>query len=344
MSIFTAGDRTPFTYIIKCVPTGELYYGVRYAKGCQPSDLWKTYFTSSKKVKERIQLFGVSSFDIQIRKVFSCAVAARIWEDKVLRRMNVIQDPKWLNQNNGVTFTNRIHPLQGKRCVYIFEFQKYKWVDLSLANVLVEQGRGIIQGAKKPEDHGKKVSQRMKGRKKSESHLANIIKSFNKNPKIRGYKIFTDGKSNIRIQPGDVIPNGFVPGSCTKGKSIPNIHKGQNYEEIYGRERSDTMKMQKSKLFKDNNPGSKNKGKNYEEIYGQERADKLRAQKALIGKQNIKIYNMYKDEILVFSGTRLEASQFLHATYGGPKNMNNIYNRKWLSDLHITICIQYMNR
>jgi len=38
----------PYTYKLIFKPTGQYYYGVRYAKGCQPSDLWDKYFTSSK--------------------------------------------------------------------------------------------------------------------------------------------------------------------------------------------------------------------------------------------------------------------------------------------------------
>lgn len=44
MSIF-------YTYLIKCIPTGEYYYGVRYSVNSNPDELQKTYFTSSKVVK-----------------------------------------------------------------------------------------------------------------------------------------------------------------------------------------------------------------------------------------------------------------------------------------------------
>ena len=45
-------DRIPYTYIIGWSSLNKWYYGVRYAKNCKPEDLWKTYFTSSKHVKE----------------------------------------------------------------------------------------------------------------------------------------------------------------------------------------------------------------------------------------------------------------------------------------------------
>lgn len=37
----------PFTYLIGWSKYDKWYYGVRFAKGCNPDDLWNTYFTSS---------------------------------------------------------------------------------------------------------------------------------------------------------------------------------------------------------------------------------------------------------------------------------------------------------
>jgi len=42
----------PYTYLIKFLPTGQVYYGSSYAnnkhKVSNPEQLWITYFTSSK--------------------------------------------------------------------------------------------------------------------------------------------------------------------------------------------------------------------------------------------------------------------------------------------------------
>jgi len=75
----------PFTYRIQFIPTGEYYYGVRYRKGCQPSDLWNKYFTSSKKVKNLIRKFGKDCFTIEIRKTFKYPEEAILWEHRVNR-------------------------------------------------------------------------------------------------------------------------------------------------------------------------------------------------------------------------------------------------------------------
>lgn len=87
-----------YTYLIGWKTHNKYYYGVRYAKNCQPDDLWNTYFTSSKHVKMFREENGEPDI-IQIRKIFNDFNSARLWETKVLKRMNVINEDKWLNKN-----------------------------------------------------------------------------------------------------------------------------------------------------------------------------------------------------------------------------------------------------
>ena len=77
----------PFTYLIKHIPSGKVYYGLRYAKKCHPSDLWTTYFTSSTDVEKLIKKDGKDAFLFEVRKTFSDRSKAIEWEKKVLRRM-----------------------------------------------------------------------------------------------------------------------------------------------------------------------------------------------------------------------------------------------------------------
>ena len=70
----------PFTYLIKFKPTGQVYYGVRYARKCNPSQLWTTYFTTSKIIKQLIKEYGISEFEFQIRRVFNTKESAVLWE------------------------------------------------------------------------------------------------------------------------------------------------------------------------------------------------------------------------------------------------------------------------
>ena len=83
-------DRNCFTYLIVNKVTNNVYYGARYARGCDPSDLWTTYFTSSKIVKLAIKKYGVDSFVVEVRKTFGSDYKRCLkWEHTVLRRLKV---------------------------------------------------------------------------------------------------------------------------------------------------------------------------------------------------------------------------------------------------------------
>jgi len=81
----------PYTYLLKFKPTGQVYYGVSYINHyrgkAHPSQLWNTYFSSSKYVKELIKIYGQEMFDVQVRKVFVCREDAIKWEHKVLKNL-----------------------------------------------------------------------------------------------------------------------------------------------------------------------------------------------------------------------------------------------------------------
>lgn len=88
----------PFTYRIIC-PDGRYYYGVRYAKGCSPDDLWTTYFTSSKVIKELLKTTDPKDFKYEIRKIFQLAEDALIYERRVLKR--IVGKDNCINQHIG---------------------------------------------------------------------------------------------------------------------------------------------------------------------------------------------------------------------------------------------------
>lgn len=91
----------PYTYYIYHRPTNKHYYGVQYGKMSCPDNLWKTYFTSSKKIKSLIRQYGKDSFHVEIRKLFDSPKKAKLWENKVLRKMKVLHREDWLNDNIG---------------------------------------------------------------------------------------------------------------------------------------------------------------------------------------------------------------------------------------------------
>jgi hypothetical protein len=90
----------PFTYLIGWSKNDQYYYGVRYAIGCRPTDLWESYFTSSDEVGKYVEENGEPDI-IQIRKTFDNPETAREWEHKVLRRMRVVKRDDFLNKSAG---------------------------------------------------------------------------------------------------------------------------------------------------------------------------------------------------------------------------------------------------
>lgn len=85
-----------YTYLIGWSKLNRWYYGVRYAKDAHPNELWTRYFTSSRVVEHFAKINGDPDV-IEIRKTFDSPVKARLWESKVLTRMNVSSDSRFLN-------------------------------------------------------------------------------------------------------------------------------------------------------------------------------------------------------------------------------------------------------
>jgi hypothetical protein len=51
-----------------------------------------------------------------VRRTFQTADEAKSWEEKVIRRLNIVKNEMWLNrQNAGKTFRNDIHSEETKK-------------------------------------------------------------------------------------------------------------------------------------------------------------------------------------------------------------------------------------
>lgn len=87
----------PYTYLIGWSKHNKWYYGVQTGKNCHPRHLWSKYYTSSKIVKLFRKIHGEPDV-IKVRRTFKDSKAAFEWEIKVLRRLSVISQDKWLNQ------------------------------------------------------------------------------------------------------------------------------------------------------------------------------------------------------------------------------------------------------
>lgn len=100
----TANDRTPYTYLIRFIPTGQVYYGSRTGYGCHPNELFNfnirekdRYVTSSKLVKSLLNTYGPEAFEWEVRRVFDDPKRCLDWERRVLSKFSVEDDPRFLN-------------------------------------------------------------------------------------------------------------------------------------------------------------------------------------------------------------------------------------------------------
>jgi hypothetical protein len=170
MSIYTY---TPFTYLIGWKSQNLWYYGVRYAKGCKPEDLWLTYFTSSKLVtKVRLEL-GEPDI-IEVRKTFNNKYAAQLWESKLLRRISAATNPKFLNKSNGDKNFYDIGPRS-----------------LETKNKISNSRKGSKMNPRSPETKTK-ISEALKNKPKSKEARENMARA-----KI-GRKFSEEHKENMR--------------------------------------------------------------------------------------------------------------------------------------------------
>ena len=93
-------ETKPFTYFLQWTTINKCYYGVRYAQGCNPTDLMTTYFSSSKKVKELITNIGLPDVYF-VDEVFDNKQDAVKYEHNYLKEINAAKCKSFLNRTNG---------------------------------------------------------------------------------------------------------------------------------------------------------------------------------------------------------------------------------------------------
>jgi hypothetical protein len=98
-------ETKPYTYLLKHLPTGKYYYGCRYARGCNPSEFWVNYKTSSTHVKKLIEEYGEDTFQFQIRKVFDDVEQCRNWETRVLKRIGAVKREDFINKTDNISIS-----------------------------------------------------------------------------------------------------------------------------------------------------------------------------------------------------------------------------------------------
>jgi hypothetical protein len=201
----------PYTYLIKHRPSGKVYYGYRSANKVDPQeDLWKHYFTSSPGVQKLIEETGADSFDVEIRRTFETKEQASNWETRVLRRCQVLEDERWINQN----IAGYIVPTEESR-KKISDFHKDK---------------------PKSEEHKLNLSKSQKGKPK--------INSKNQTPEYRALMSkLKSGPNNPMYGKGCTEERARKISEANKGRKAPN--KGVSMTEEQKQKLSEKMKGRK---------------------------------------------------------------------------------------------------
>ena len=93
-------DRTPYIYFLYWEAndrhSAKMYIGSQHGKGCHPSKLWKTYFTSSWYVKQFRQAFGEPDKIFTIECTDYEGQAGRM-EEMFLRKVRADRNQQFIN-------------------------------------------------------------------------------------------------------------------------------------------------------------------------------------------------------------------------------------------------------
>lgn len=158
---------TPFSYHLYHRPTNRHYYGIRFARGCHPNQLWTTYFSSSKVIKKLIEEYGTDSFEVSVRRTFHTANAALTWEHKVLRRLGAAQRSDWINRHNGGTSFRAPQHHTKKVRQMLLEYAKRpkseEWKAKARERMMINNAKRTAEGWKMPVDDVRRRAEAKRG-------------------------------------------------------------------------------------------------------------------------------------------------------------------------------------
>jgi len=236
---------TPYTYIIKHLPTNTFYYGCRWAKNCNPNDLWVTYFTSSDEVAKLIKQYGKHSFIYHVHKTFDNAESCVAFEMYYLKKINAMHNNKFINKTNGNGYYNTIgkpSPHKGKSNERAKGTKMYNNGEQVGFFKEGKEPDGWVKGKlKTPWNKSKKAEDdiriRMGSDKSGQTQRKNKVPVWNKgltkkdHPSIMKYattlihvntgksskkknkKWYNNGIEKILLHQNDPIPEGFIRGT-----------------------------------------------------------------------------------------------------------------------------------
>jgi len=155
----------PYTYLIGWPALNKWYYGVRYAKVCHPDDLWVSYWTSSKIVHKFVKENGDPTVKI-VRKRFNDVKNAQAWENRVLQKLKVTKNSKWLNGHDSKAFDPLLVPRGDQHWTKQDTVAAKKWKnrdgwEFKNSNGVSRMAKGENHWTKKDTDAAKNHRQRM---------------------------------------------------------------------------------------------------------------------------------------------------------------------------------------
>lgn len=195
--------RNCYTYLIGWSELDTWYYGCRWGENCDPSDLWITYFTSSIYVDNFRKEYKEPDI-IQVRKIFGDDVCGvQLYEHKVLRRMKVFNDIRFINRSEGTP--KHINPglwyNNGKIDIRSIEHPGEGWERGSLTHKNI--GRIWWNNGTK-----QKLSNKSPGKNWVEGMLSKSNYS---------YEWYTNGNDSKQVLEGETPPFGWYKGYTPKG-------------------------------------------------------------------------------------------------------------------------------
>jgi hypothetical protein len=243
----------PYTYLLVFTNPNttekKFYYGVRYMKGCHPDDLWITYFTSSKQIKLLRDTFGDDCFQYEIRKVFTTVDSARYWETKVLKRMRVLENEKWLNNTTNEAIAPELAATAAKGKVWIYKDTSEKYVSKQTLNMYLEEGWMLGRYISPTRKEALQIRAQMGLNRKphgkdGKTNIANSVKGMR-----RIYHPITKARSKARGEILDsMLQDGWKLGPChpdDKEKLFPSGKSSPAFGVIFTEERRNKIRQAK---------------------------------------------------------------------------------------------------
>lgn len=243
----------PYFYKLKHLPSGRYYVGSQYGLKSDPTNLLKTYVTSSKYVKQLIEQDGIDSFKIErivIRE------DAREYEAKFLKRLyRKLGNDRFLE----VMINRNIAPGILSTPEIVAKANIKRKVSNSIAaKRRLKNGTHNFQLANAGNlPHVRKLrSERMKGN--NYGALKEITDDFRQkcadgakgNTNVRGRKWWTNGTEYKRSVdcPGEGFYLGSKPHSSDTMNKMADAHKGKTFTEEHKRKLSIKAKQRPSNV------------------------------------------------------------------------------------------------